>query len=69
VVGVICKLRTDDSTASGFWWSNKKGGTLELAEGTIVMADIITEEKAPITMLVPYVKDKVNTTMAPGTVT
>ncbi|MBQ2004757.1 MAG: hypothetical protein II239_07085 [Peptococcaceae bacterium] len=69
VVGVTCKLRTDDSTASGFWWSNKKGGTLELAEGTIVMADIITEEKAPITMLVPYVKDKVNTTMAPGTVT
>ena len=69
VIGVTCKLRTDDTTASGFWWSNKKGGTLTIAEGTIVMADIITEEKAPITMLVPYIKDKVNTTVASGTVT
>ena len=68
VISVTCKLRSDDTTVSGFWWSNKKGGTLAIAEGTIVMADIITEEKAPITMLMPYIKDKVNTTVAPGTV-
>ena len=69
VISVTCQLRTDETTASGFWWSNEKGGNLVIAEGTIVTADIITEEKSPITLLVPYIKDKVTTTVAPGTVT
>ena len=58
VMAVICKLRTDDTTASGFWWSNKNGAAVVLAEGTIVTADIILEEKSPISMLFPFINDK-----------
>ena len=58
VVEVRIKLEKDDSTMSGYWWSSKKGAEVELMKGTMVSADIITEEKAPITMLIPYLKEK-----------
>ena len=57
VMAVICKLRTDDTTASGFWWSNDNGAAVVLAEGTIITADIILEEKSPISMLLPFIND------------
>ncbi|MDO4731000.1 MAG: NHLP bacteriocin system secretion protein [Clostridia bacterium] len=66
VVGVICRLRVDETTASGYWWSNKKGAELMVPEGTLVTADIITDEKAPITMLIPYLKDKLSMSVEPG---
>ena len=58
VVEVRIKLEKDDSTMSGYWWSSKKGAEVELMKGTMVSAEIITEEKAPITMLIPYLKEK-----------
>ena len=57
VVAVTCKLRTDATTASGFWWSNDNGATVVLAEGTIMIVDIILEEKSPISMLLPFIND------------
>ena len=57
VVAVTCKLRTDATTASGFWWSNDNGTTVVLAEGTIMTVDIILEEKSPISMLLPFIND------------
>ena len=57
VVAVTCKLRTDATTVSGFWWSNDNGATVVLAEGTIMIVDIILEEKSPISMLLPFVND------------
>ena len=57
VIRVVCNLEEDDSTASGYAWSSKKGADVVLDEGTVVTADIVTEEKAPITMLIPYLKD------------
>lgn len=60
VIGVTCKMRMDESTASGYWWSNKKGASLIIPEGTIVTADIVTEEKAPITMIIPLLKEKLS---------
>ena len=66
VVGVICRLRVDETTASGYWWSNSKGAELMVPEGTMVTADIITEEKAPIDMLIPYLKEKLSMAMEPG---
>ena len=57
VVAVTCKLRTDATTASGFWWSNGNGATVVLAEGTIMTVDIILEEKSPISMLLPFIND------------
>ncbi len=58
VVKVSMKLERDPDTASGFRWSSKKGRELTLDEGTIVSADIVADEKAPITMLIPYLKEK-----------
>lgn len=60
VVGVTCQLRTDETTASGYYWSSQKGRDLMLTQGTMVTADIITEEKAPITLLIPLLKEKLS---------
>lgn len=60
VLGVKCLLRTDDTTASGYYWSSQKGRSLTLTQGTMVTADIVTEEKAPITMLIPLLKEKLS---------
>ncbi|WP_455500617.1 HlyD family efflux transporter periplasmic adaptor subunit [Gemmiger sp.] len=60
VVGVTCQLRTDETTASGYYWSSAKGRSLTLAQGTMVTADIVTEEKAPITLLIPLLKEKLS---------
>jgi hypothetical protein len=57
VVAVTCKLRTDATTVSGFWWSNDNGAMVVLAEGTIMIVDIILEEKSPISMLLPFIND------------
>lgn len=54
VAQVYCELRTDESTKSGYYWSTAKGADVELNEGTLLTADIVLEEKAPITILFPY---------------
>lgn len=58
VVAVNCRLQEDETTVSGYHWSSKKGGNLEITEGTLVEASVITEEKMPISMLIPYIKEK-----------
>jgi multidrug efflux pump subunit AcrA (membrane-fusion protein) len=58
VVQVVCSLNPDLSTKSGYEWSSKKGASVELKPGTPVTADIVTEKKAPITMLIPFLKEK-----------
>ena len=58
VVAVVCRLKEDASTSSGYYWSSSKGKDLMLTEGTLVEASVVLEEKAPITMLIPYIKEK-----------
>jgi hypothetical protein len=58
VIRVNCSLVKDKSTASGYKWSSKKGAEITIDEGTIMQADIVTEEKAPISMVIPYLKEK-----------
>lgn len=58
VVQVTCLLNPDPATKSGYEWSSRKGATVELKVGTPVTADIVTEKKAPITMLIPFLKEK-----------
>jgi multidrug efflux pump subunit AcrA (membrane-fusion protein) len=57
VIQIQCSLNKDNSTKSGYEWSNKKGAAVELLPGTTVNADIVTERKAPITRLVPILTD------------
>jgi hypothetical protein len=58
VVQVMCFLKLDPSTKSGYDWSSRKGAEVEMSPGTPVSADIVTEKKAPITMLIPLLKEK-----------
>ena len=58
VVAVVCRLKEDQNTSSGYYWSSTKGKDLTLTEGTLVEASVVLEEKAPITMLIPYIKEK-----------
>ncbi len=58
VVATVCRLQEDKTTSSGYYWSSKKGAKLNIEEGTLVEANIVVEEKAPITMLIPYLKEK-----------
>lgn len=60
VVEVVCTVKEDPGTASGYYWSSKKGKDITLTEGTMLEAKIITEKKAPITMLLPYLKEKLS---------
>ncbi len=58
VVEVRCKMLKDPSSKSGYSWSTKKGRNIELVTGTVISATIITEEKRPIDLLIPYLKNK-----------
>lgn len=58
VVEVVCELERSEDTASGYYWSSKKGASVVIDAGTMVEVSVVTEEKAPITMLIPYLKEK-----------
>lgn len=60
VVEVRCRLERDPMTASGYTWSTKKGKDIKLSTGTLVSATIITENKKPIELLIPYLKNKLD---------
>lgn len=57
VVAVACELAVDATTASGYYWSNAKGATIDVKNGSLVTAKIITDEVAPITKLFSKLKD------------
>lgn len=57
VVAVTCELYPDPNTVSGYFWSNEKGGRLEVTNGTLVNAKVIVEEIHPITKLFVKLKD------------
>ncbi len=58
VIEIRCKLDTDPATVSGYKWSSVKGKDVMLTPGTILAATIITGEKRPIDLLIPYIKEK-----------
>ena len=57
VVAVTCELVPDPNTVSGYFWSNEKGGKLEVTNGTLVNAKVIVEEVHPITKLFAKLKE------------
>lgn len=50
VVAVACEFYPGD-TASGYYWTNEKGGDVLVPNGALISAKITTEEVAPITKL------------------
>jgi hypothetical protein len=57
VVAVTCELYPDAGTVSGYFWSNEKGGRLDVTNGTLVNAKIVVEEVHPITKLFAKLKE------------
>ena len=57
IVSVVCEIKTDEDTKSGFYWSNKSAKKLTVSNGTIVSAKIVVDECAPITKLIGQIKD------------
>lgn len=51
VVAIACELYPDGNTISGYYWSNEKGASVVVTNGSLVTAKIVTEEVAPITKL------------------
>lgn len=58
VVEVVCELERSGDTVSGYYWSSKKGASVAIDAGTMVDVSVVTEEKAPITILIPYLEEK-----------
>lgn len=57
VVEVVCELEKSGDTVSGYYWSSRKGASVAIDAGTMVDVSVVTEEKAPITMLIPSLDD------------
>lgn len=57
VAAVTCELCLSGDSVSGYFWSNEKGKELNVTNGSLVSAKIITEEIAPVTKLFPKIPD------------
>ena len=57
VVAVACELFPSADTVSGFYWSNAKGSSVNVKNGSLVTAKIVTDEVAPITKLFSKLRD------------
>lgn len=55
---VKVRLEDDGSSENGYRWSSAKGATVVMSTGTYVTATVITENKRPIDVLIPYIKNK-----------
>ena len=52
-VTVICKLEEDAESENGFFWTNERGRSLKLHDGTLAALTIIQETVHPITLGIP----------------
>ena len=56
VVEVRAALRPKDATPSGFEWSTSAGPPFKIGGGTLVSINIVVARKAPITMVMPFLR-------------
>ena len=59
-VEVLISLNEDESTVSGYEWSNSKGAQLTLEENTPMILKVRIKEEAPIQKLIPFLKSKLD---------
>ncbi len=62
--GPVCEvwfsMEEDNTSVSGYHWNTNKGNEIDFTTGTVVATTIITEEKRPIDILIPYLKHKLD---------
>lgn len=59
-VEMVIALDEDSNTQSGYMWSNKKGKDVVITDQTPVAAKVVVDKKAPIELLVPAIKSRLN---------
>ena len=55
-IAVEISLVRDRSTKSGYKWTNGKGPDRKISEGTLVSANVIIKQQAPVELLIPFLK-------------
>jgi HlyD family secretion protein len=56
VVEVRAELKPKVATPSGFEWSTSEGPPFKIGGGTLVSINIVVDRKAPITMVMPFLR-------------
>ena len=56
-IQVLATLNPDPETYSGYAWSSSSGPPLEFSSGTTLQARVVVEERAPITFLLPILRE------------
>ena len=56
VFEVRANLKEAPDTPSGFAWSTSKGPPFKISGGTMVSIDIVVDSKAPITLVMPFLR-------------
>lgn len=56
-IEINTKLETDASVPSGFKWSSSRGPDSEITPGTTAVALVTVEERAPITFILPFLRE------------
>jgi HlyD family secretion protein len=56
-IGVMAHLERDSKTVSAYKWSSSAGPNLKITAGTTTTARVVVEERAPITFLLPILRD------------
>ncbi len=59
VTEIRVNMEVDPSTRTGYRWSSRQGAPVKLSGGTICMGEIVTRKQKPISMVFPYVKEKI----------
>ena len=55
-VEVFIELEEDSSNRSGYKWSSSKGPNISLDSGTLATVQVLVEERAPITYILPFLR-------------
>jgi HlyD family secretion protein len=55
-IAVTAHLTLDASTASGFKWTSGSGAPMRIGDGTPCSAEVTVERRAPIDLVIPYLK-------------
>jgi HlyD family secretion protein len=58
VTEVHVQMEADPTTPSGFRWSTSRGSPSALSGGTMIAGDIVTREQPPISLVIPYLREK-----------
>ncbi len=57
MIEAIAQLKLDPSTFSGYQWSSGQGPALKISPGTTTTARVKVEERAPITFVLPILRE------------